>query len=1451
MSRPPVTIAILAWNAWESTRACLDSLRPTLGIRDQVVIVDNGSTDYTPRGLSSYPWVEVVTNEANRGFAGGCNDAAARARCDVIIFLNNDTLLPARWIEPLVAAFDDPGVGAAGPRTNFVTGPQLVPEARYGTPSEMRRFARQWSDSHRGMVSATLRLAGFALAVRRSSFEAVGGFNEVYGIGGFEDDDLCKRLTATGFKLLISHESFVHHEGHKTFDANGLDWYTTQEKNRRRFVAAYGEPDGSYRPIMVSACIIAKNEEALITTCLSSLEGLADEVIVYDTGSTDDTVSLARAAGAKVINGYWDDNFSRARNSALSHCSGEWILWIDADETFHVEDATQFRNLLASTRQHIDAWSVRIDNLSGVGTGSLFSHHATRIFRRERCEWIGRLHEQIALRGTHEPIVQATLSEGGWIQHTGYMNATFYARDKAERNLRLARAEAQDDTTWDRGYTLTSLGRSLILAGSSEEALRNLREAISITNSDTTRRLALVSAIPVATSLGRTDEALELCDLLRKSGGSPNTIAALEAPAYLKAGNPQRALDLLDSVVTNISDQDGFSQSAGLIAAYRSEALARLGRPGNAADALLSVLGEEGVLDTHLGSLVEYFLQANRPLESLAEYIPKDKVKFFLAQTLQLSPQVSDRVLEAWINSNIQYEAVLATARTLSPSLPIERALVWSTRLRAAGYSDACPLLAISTLDPDPVNRARAAAVATKMFDDDRARISFEQACAEASPLQLATIVNEVTQLCPELAPIAVQKQELTSRPLNQPYLSIVIPCFNHADLTLNCLESIRKNTEPHLYRIILVDNGSTDATAHIPEGSSQALTVIRNSSNTGFGNACNQGARLASTDYICFLNNDTVVTPGWLEPLLTDLEEDPELAAVQPKLLYPDGRLNDAGGLVFLGGEPWVYGKGHPNPSAPQFEARRAPDYVSGACLLVRKSAFDEVGGFDDRFSPAYFEDTDLSFALRHRGWKLLYEPQSTVIHLEGGTAGTDVNVGIKSFQAINSLRFAKKWEDELSTRWPLDSLRVEDWAHRPQGGFGPGEGSKLRAERNSEYDEAKVFSGLEAGKRRRSSSQSILVMDYDMPVFDRASGGLRLFNFLRYLREAGHSVTFYAAGGGHRRYAERLGRYGIVCYGSDPSQPIQTQFRSHYAPSLSSLLNTRSFDTLIVTPWSLAEQVLPVVRSCAPNATFIVDTNDVHFLRLERQAALTGRVIDAEKAEETRRREIAVYKLADRIIATTEEDAAAVLSQVSDASITVIPNVHHQVDPGPGFAERSGLLFVGNFNHLPNRDALKWWRDAIAPILDGAGQDITLQVIGNDPEHFARTLATPSIVPVGYVASTLPYLHRAKVSVAPLRFGAGMKGKVGEALATGLPVVATSIAIEGMGLVDGEHVLVADTAAEFVEAITRLYTDEVLWNTLRQQGSAHIEKNFGVQRMRDGICDLFGDLELADALV
>jgi GT2 family glycosyltransferase len=784
-SRLAASIVVPAWNAWPVTRACLESLRPTLGPKDEVIVVDNGSVDETPRMLRRYPFLRVLRNEENQGFAKACNQGAALASRDVLVFLNNDTLPVGRWLDGLLGAFADEKVAAAGARSNFVSGPQLVEEAQ-GLPPDppaIRRFARQHQAANRARTTPATRLVGFCLAVRREAFVAVGGFDEGYGIGGFEDDDLCMRLMDKGWSLVIADECFVYHRGHATFDANGLDWYEIQKQNQGRFEerlerrlagGVEAKIRGADAPL-VSACMIVRDEEPNLLACISSLTGFADEVVVYDTGSKDNTVELARSLGARVAEGTWEDDFSKARNQSLELCRGEWILWIDADETLALEDPARLRRLLKSVPEGTDALAVTIENLSGSGIEGRFTHVAARLFRRERCMWSGRLHEQVVLRdGGGLPVCahQGTAR----IFHRGYLASMITAKAKEGRNAGLAALEVASGLR-DPGAAKVDLGRSLWLAGRLDEALAAALDGARSSEVPTTRRFGLMVASHLQLALGRPKEALETVLELRSQCEKAVLPDELEALVRLHLGEPETALELSGRIGPLERDDDGFEHGTHSVAGIRAGALVKLGRHGEAADVLLDVLARDALVPVHLAFLVGCLERAGRDLCEIARAIPPRVADACSAQLAQLAlrggsdllsdpyrfeeacsagAEQADLVLESLYERSVDSPSevpVLAAAAVAATAMRTERAIVWAARLRSRSSGGPCPLLAISNDGSrTPLVRARAAAAGFQLFRDERFCTPYEIALKEASAEERRQLEEEVPILAPALA---------------------------------------------------------------------------------------------------------------------------------------------------------------------------------------------------------------------------------------------------------------------------------------------------------------------------------------------------------------------------------------------------------------------------------------------------------------------------------------------------------------------------------------------------------------------------------------------------------------------------------------------------------------------------------------------------------------------------
>ncbi len=278
----------------------------------------------------------------------------------------------------------------------------------------------------------------------------------------------------------------------------------------------------------------------------------------------------------------------------------------------------------------------------------------------------------------------------------------------------------------------------------------------------------------------------------------------------------------------------------------------------------------------------------------------------------------------------------------------------------------------------------------------------------------------------PQIIPIRTGALTMEDYPVlqvptwDEPTVSIIIPCYNQFEYTYHCVESILRNSGKITYEILIADDCSTDLTTRVTD-ILPGVRHIPTETNLRFLLNCNNAARHARGRYVLFLNNDTQVQPDWLAPLVSMLNSDKSIGMVGAKLLYPDGRLQEAGGIIWRDGTAWNYGnKG--NPAAPEFNYTKDVDYISGACIMLERSLWQQLGGFDEAFCPSYCEDSDLAFSVREAGYRVVYQPRSEVVHFEGVSNGTDTDSGLKQYQVKNREKLAKKWDHVL-------------WLHAPGG--------------------------------------------------------------------------------------------------------------------------------------------------------------------------------------------------------------------------------------------------------------------------------------------------------------------------------------------------------------------------------------------------------------------------------
>ncbi|MEL6439222.1 MAG: tetratricopeptide repeat protein [Cyanobacteria bacterium J06621_8] len=616
------------------------------------------------------------------------------------------------------------------------------------------------------------------------------------------------------------------------------------------------------------------------------------------------------------------------------------------------------------------------------------------------------------------------------------------------------------------------------------------------------------------------------------------------------------------------------------------------------------------------------------------------------------------------------------------------------------------------------------------------------------------------------------------------PSVSIIIPVYNQLDYTLQCLKAIAINLSQEIpVEIIVVNDCSSDATESILTPL-RALNLVKSKSNQGFIHSCNHGASLAKGEYLYFLNNDTEIQANCIASLVAVLEQDPEVGAVGSKLLYPQGSLQEAGGIIWQDASGWNYGR-QENSHDPRYNYLRPVDYCSGASLMVRRSIFKQLNGFEQDFAPAYYEDTDLCFAIRHQlGMKVMYQPQSSVIHYEGISSGTSTTSGTKRYQVVNAAKFRQKWQKLLQQEYLS----------------------------NTKGDNAPLAARKYLGK------QTILVIDSYMPSFDRESGSRRLFGLLKILKSLNYHVIFAADNGVKEEpYVTLL-----------QSLQIETLYtQDGYGTVIEEQIKERL--SLIDLAWicrpELNEKYAPLIRQRA-EIKLIYDTIDLHYLRLKRawelspdkDAALANEWIEMQS------RELKMAHQADLTITVTATEQQ-LLQQQAVQQVSVIPNIHHPYQGDiPGFRERSGILFIGSYNHPPNIDAVLWLCQEIMPLVWQQAPQLKVTLLGNNPSSEISALQSDRIAVTGYIEDVSPYFLSHQLSVSPLRYGAGMKGKIGHSLEYGLPVVSTSIGTEGMNLIPNQHILLADNTEDFARQILLVTRNEPLWQRLSDHARSAI---------------------------
>ena len=428
-----VSLVLLANGQLELIRQCLEHIRRYTDEHYEMIVVNSRADEESIVYLKSQKDILLIRNTEPPGIARDYNQGAQLAGGKYILFMNCYSLLTENCLNSMLRCLQSSEKAAmVGPVSNDVSGYQSIP-IPYRDIGDIQAFAQTNSEKNLGKTNQVFRLLGHCLLVKKDVFEELGGFDERFGLGTYEDDDLCLRAINNGYSLHVALDAFVHYVNPlslPTFDV--AIFYKQLAENRQKAIDKWGFDIADYllkirNPITISLCMIVKNEEVVLARCLDCVKGIADEIIIVDTGSSDSTKEIASRYTDKVFDFAWIDDFAAARNFAFQQATKEYILWLDADDVIPEGEQIKFLALKRMLDPSIDSvtmhYHLAFDQYGNLTT----SNRRNRLVKRSnQFQWIGAVHEYLSVYGQIMDSDIAVIHKSEW--HDSDRNLNIYEK---------------------------------------------------------------------------------------------------------------------------------------------------------------------------------------------------------------------------------------------------------------------------------------------------------------------------------------------------------------------------------------------------------------------------------------------------------------------------------------------------------------------------------------------------------------------------------------------------------------------------------------------------------------------------------------------------------------------------------------------------------------------------------------------------------------------------------------------------------------------------------------------------------------------------------------------------------------------------------------------------------------------------------------------------------------